>query len=579
MKFYKTLALAATLSLLSSQVLADANGGKTCAGCTIVMALVTQLVQVHEITVISGIEQLCGLLPFLQSVACTTFFETYGEQLIDMIEKNYTPDVICNTIEYCNNKTNPTCHVFPLPPSQLIGSNGGRMSQREFEHHVAEAKAKYNFSHVEKFDVCDWTPEICRVAEHKPYFDDDGDMFSTFGQLRGHDWRGRDCDDKSSAIFPGRSDPDVGADNNCNGIFGVDPTTNVPYETEWCDGTGQMGIAILGDSATAHFRIPPSYLIVKNLSLSTFSRLVPNLENELDFPMLSWSTGHSDISQYYPDIEGPVDSIYKRLRENNLCNNNDYQNIGVNGADSSSMVNQLQYLLSRDKNNSPLAQKPLLLFMAMIGNDVCSSKTTSRTTPQEYHDNVLKTIMDLDSRLPKGTKVVLIGLVDGRILYDSMHNLIHPIGMTNNDVTYEAFYDYLNCLEVSPCAGWMNSNEATRDALSATAAAMRDKLPLIIQETRGKLKNLQIFYLGDVLDNAIKEYIGMGGKGSDLIEPADGFHPNQWGQALFAQYLWNSTVQAGIIPPENPHNDKIRARFFPNEVPTATKQRETTATQ
>jgi acyloxyacyl hydrolase len=100
-----------------------------------------------------------------------------------------------------------------------------------------------------------------------------------------------------------------------------------------------MGVAILGDSATAHFRIPPSYLIAKNLSLSTFSRLIPNLENELDFPMVSWSTGHSDIKQFYPDIEGPLDSIYLRLRENNLCNNNDYQNIGVNGADSSSMVN------------------------------------------------------------------------------------------------------------------------------------------------------------------------------------------------------------------------------------------------
>lgn len=167
--------------------------------------------------------------------------------------------------------------------------------------------------------------------------------------------------------------------------------------------------------------------------------------------------------------------------------------------------------------------------MAMIGNDVCSSRTTSRTTPDEYHDNFLKTIMDLDSRLPKGTKVVLVGLVDGRVLYNSMHDLIHPIGKTNNDVTYEAFYDYLNCLEVSPCAGWMNSNQTIRDNLSATSAAMREKLPLIIQETRGKLKNLQVFYLGDVLDNAINEYISLGGKGSDLIEPSDGFHPNQLG--------------------------------------------------
>lgn len=146
--------------------------------------------------------------------------------------------------------------------------------------------------------------------------------------------------------------------------------------------------------------------------------------------------------------------------------------------------------------------------MAMIGNDVCSSKTTSRTTPQEYHDNFLKTVMDLDSRLPKGTKVVMIGLVDGRILYDSMHDLIHPLGSTNQDITYSHFYDYLNCLEVSPCAGWMNSNETIRDNLSAISAAMRDQLPIIVAETRGKLKNLEVFYLGDVLDQAIKDYIG-----------------------------------------------------------------------
>jgi len=192
-----------------------------------------------------------------------------------------------------------------------------------------------------------------------------------------------------------------------------------------------MGVAILGDSATAHFRIPPNYLVAANLSLATFSGLIRNLENEFDFPMLSWSTGHLLASDYAPDVEGPVDSIYKRMRENNLCNNNDYQNVGVNGAASGSLHNDLQRVLSRDNLLSPLPQKPLLLYLAMIGNDVCSKSFNGRTTAQEYHDNFLKTILELDPRLPKGTKVVLIGLVDGRILYDSMHDHIHPLGSTN----------------------------------------------------------------------------------------------------------------------------------------------------
>ncbi len=225
-----------------------------------------------------------------------------------------------------------------------------------------------------------------------------------------------------------------------------------------------------------------------------------------------------------------------------------------------------QFILSRDNliNSSP--QKPLLLFMAMIGNDVCSSKVTGRTTPDEYHENMLQSILELDPRLPKGTKVVLIPLVDGRILFDTMHDLIHPIGQLHQDVTYKDFYDYLNCLEISPCAGWMNSNKTIRDNLSGIAAAMSSKLPLIITETRGKLKNIQLFFLGDVINDAMKLFLSQGGKASDLIEPSDGFHPSQLGNALLAEYIWNATVDAGIIPPPNPNNDKIRARFFPDEV-------------
>ena len=51
--------------------------------------------------------------------------------------------------------------------------------------------------------------------------------------------------------------------------------------------------------------------------------------------------------------------------------------------------------------------------------------------------------------------MVVEGVADGRILYNYMHNLTHPIG----GMTYSTFYDFLNCVGVSPCWGWMNSNE------------------------------------------------------------------------------------------------------------------------
>jgi len=50
-----------------------------------------------------------------------------------------------------------------------------------------------------------------------------------------------------------------------------------------------------------------------------------------------------------------------------------------------------------------------------------------------------------------------------------MHDRIHPIGAYRGDVTYAQFYDFFNCLEVSPCFGWMNSNATWRNLTSERA--------------------------------------------------------------------------------------------------------------
>jgi len=75
----------------------------------------------------------------------------------------------------------------------------------------------------------------------------------------------------------------------------------------------------------------------------------------------------------------------------------------------------------------------------------------------------------------------------------------------------------------------MNSNSTIRDQTSATAAAMRNSLPEFIEETKDQLKNLEVHYLGDILDDAIKSFLASGRQGHELIEEADGFHPNQDG--------------------------------------------------
>jgi hypothetical protein len=48
--------------------------------------------------------------------------------------------------------------------------------------------------------------------------------------------------------------------------------------------------------------------------------------------------------------------------------------------------------------------------------------------------------------------MAVLGLVDGRILYDSLYNHMHPL-----NVTYENFYGFLNCTGLSPCSTFMTN--------------------------------------------------------------------------------------------------------------------------
>ena len=41
---------------------------------------------------------------------------------------------------------------------------------------------------------------------------------------------------------------------------GRDPASGESYEDKFCNNTGQMGIALLGDSIGAHFHLPEQWL-------------------------------------------------------------------------------------------------------------------------------------------------------------------------------------------------------------------------------------------------------------------------------------------------------------------------------
>jgi acyloxyacyl hydrolase len=83
--------------------------------------------------------------------------------------------------------------------------------------------------------------------------------------------------------------------------------------------------------------------------------------------------------------------------------------------------------------------------------------------------------------------LIILGLGDGGLLYDNLHADIHPL-----NVTYEAVYDFLNCLRISPCWGWLNSNETVRNFTTERAQNL-SKVYVELVETM-TFKNFDMAY-------------------------------------------------------------------------------------
>jgi len=73
---------------------------------------------------------------------------------------------------------------------------------------------------------------------HQPLIDFDDDGFSFIKSYRGYNWRGKDCDDLDSNIYPGRKEWDSklkNIDYNCNGIKGKGDNGKTKKE-QLCEG-------------------------------------------------------------------------------------------------------------------------------------------------------------------------------------------------------------------------------------------------------------------------------------------------------------------------------------------------------
>jgi len=508
------------------------GGGVNCAACTIVTSIVEQLSVIHNKPVEDVMDLLCEWLPTGPQETCLYLVATYGADITKFLESGLNPDEVCHGLQLC---TDPTCVMYPTTGKQIPPMS---------------SKAKAARSSKRQSSIWQWLEELfLAVAQHEPDADFDSDLFSSEPVLRGYNFRGRDCDNFDANIHPGRASGVAGQDFDCNGISGFNPTTQKPYKDELCNGTPHFGVVAIGDSAGAHFSIPPSYMNASEIGPDTYDNLLWVLADEIDHPHMGGYTGFYNSTKTVI-----VDSLYKRMRERNRCLHRDYQNLCVNGFRSSTVIKLVETMSRNNKTDHPV-----LVAWELIGNDVCNGHHTfdTMTTPAEFKKNVLGALAALDQRVPAGSHVSMIGLADGLVLWDSMHNRTHPIG-----VTYKVVYDYLNCLHISPCWGWMNSNETVRNFTQTRA----DELNLVYKDIVANFtfKNFDMVYYDFPFKAILRAWISMGGVGAyQLLEPIDGFHPNQVANYLGAAYFWNQFQmnQPSFIGPVNPNNKKIISLF------------------
>jgi len=154
-----------------------------------------------------------------------------------------------------------------------------------------------------------------------------------------------------------------------------------------------------------------------------------------------------------------------------------------------------------------------------------------------------------------------VGLIDAGFLWDSMANRYHPLGRYKKNIKYKDMYRWFNCMEIGPCAGWMNSNATLRAITSKRARQLNQVLSDIAQKE--KFDKFDIHYVENPFRQVLDEWVAGGGEVHDLIEPVDSLHPTQAAQALIARQVW-SHLELNIphvLGPVNSNNHIIQQLF------------------
>ena len=322
-----------------------------------------QLGDIHNATVVSGLDMLCSYLPAQYQSECSLLMHILGPVALEYLESGASPDKMCYQVGLCQDQNGKgMCHLFPLSEGNIPPETG-----QVLPHFLRE---KIDEKIVQSIPWLCWIPgvkQLCDAFEaafHRvlPGLDVDGDGHSPVESLRGSLWRGRDCHDGNSEIHPGRRpyEGDILIDTNCNGISGLNLSSGLAYEEELCGASGARGIIYIGDSVGAHFHVPPQWFSPLDMTEEIFTNLTDVVSREGDWPDVGFATGFRN-STMPSVISGATESLYLKLRERNLCNHRDYHNLARNGANSS---DTLYYMKAMGREARDL---PAIVFYSLIG--------------------------------------------------------------------------------------------------------------------------------------------------------------------------------------------------------------------
>lgn len=180
------------------------------------------------------------------------------------------------------------------------------------------------------------------------------------------------------------------------------------------------------------------------------------------------------------------------------------------------------------------------------------------TKPEDFYRNVMELFEWLDTKLPNGSHVFILGLANGSILYDKLAHEKHPIGYQ-----FSRVYDFLNCVGVNPCWGWLNSNKTVRMLTTERAMQLNSVYRRIMRETNGRFKNFDMLYFDYPAEELMNYWENIGGDPAELIEPIDGFHPSARFHSILADWMWKQIMiyKPNWLGPVNPYNDLIKQKF------------------